>query len=194
MIDRMGTKGKIPRLQRYTSAGASLLHSSSSPLSQPASLTSCQFFSFKYIHSKSWTTVSWVLCFKMPSPSTFFFFWMCPWHMEVPRSGIKPMPQKPPKPLQDNAGSLTRRSTRELPFSQAYYWRRGSARGGQRKVLFLFCVCSWFAHGCFSEQIGAILMTASDTYVDINSCLSSNFLHLWEDFILTLKLRFIVLG
>lgn len=74
MIDRMGTKGKIPRLQRYTSAGASLLHSSSSPLSQPASLTSCQFFSFKYIRSKSWTTVSWVLCFKMPSPSTFFFF------------------------------------------------------------------------------------------------------------------------
>ena len=30
----------------------------------------------------------------------FFFFWLCPWHMEVPGPGIKPMPQQQPKLLQ----------------------------------------------------------------------------------------------
>ena len=35
--------------------------------------------------------------------STFFFsfFWLCPWHAEVPRPGIKPSHSS------DNAGSLT---------------------------------------------------------------------------------------
>ena len=33
-------------------------------------------------------------------PRSFLVFWPCPWHVEVPRPRIKPVPQKPPKPLQ----------------------------------------------------------------------------------------------
>ena len=30
----------------------------------------------------------------------FLLFWLCPWHVEVPRPGIKALPQQPPKLLQ----------------------------------------------------------------------------------------------
>ena len=30
----------------------------------------------------------------------FFFFWLCPWHVEVPGAGIEPIPQQQPEPQQ----------------------------------------------------------------------------------------------
>ena len=30
----------------------------------------------------------------------FFFFWLCPWHVEVPQPGIRPAPQQQPEPQQ----------------------------------------------------------------------------------------------
>ena len=43
---------------------------------------------------------SWFVFFLRVENFNFFFFWPYPWHMEVPRPGIKPMPQQQPEPLQ----------------------------------------------------------------------------------------------
>ena len=47
-----------------------------------------------------------------------FFFWLCPWHVELPGPGIKP------SHCNDNARSLTCWTTQELwlPFSKERYW------------------------------------------------------------------------
>ena len=42
---------------------------------------------------------------------SFFFFWPCLWHVDVPGPGIKPVPQQWPKPTaSNNTRSLTARS------------------------------------------------------------------------------------
>ena len=44
----------------------------------------------------------------------FVCFWWYSWHVEVPRTRIKPAPQRWPGHCSDNTGSLTRCTTREL--------------------------------------------------------------------------------
>ena len=50
------------------------------------------------------------------SSSSFFpfFFWLYPWHLTIPKSGIEPTPQRHPcGHSSGNAGSLTRCTTRQ---------------------------------------------------------------------------------
>ena len=51
------------------------------------------FFKFIFFKCSSWFTVSCPLFLSF----LFFFFLPCPRHVEVPRSGVKPMPQQQPK-------------------------------------------------------------------------------------------------
>ena len=45
----------------------------------------------------------------------FFFFWLCPWHVKIPRPGIKPLLQLQTAPQLWQCGSLTHCTRRELP-------------------------------------------------------------------------------
>ena len=47
--------------------------------------------------------------------STFFFFLLCLWHVEILRQGTKPIHSSNPSCCSDAAGSLTCYTTRELP-------------------------------------------------------------------------------
>lgn len=48
------------------------------------------------------------------SSPILFFFWLHLLHAEIPGPAIEPVPQQRPKPLSDNAGSLTRCAMREF--------------------------------------------------------------------------------
>ena len=57
-----------------------------------------------YFHNSHFLTHDEIACFLMFVIFLFLFvcfcFWPCPWHVEFPRSGIEPAPQRWPKPLQ----------------------------------------------------------------------------------------------
>ena len=47
--------------------------------------------------------------------TSFFLFWLLPWHAQVPEPGIEPAPQQQPEPLQgQQTGSSTHCATREF--------------------------------------------------------------------------------
>ena len=65
------------------------------------------FLSSKWIHFIFVFLWFFFVCFLV-------FFWLHPWCVEVPRPGTEPPPQQWPIPLQQQARSLTRCTTREL--------------------------------------------------------------------------------
>ena len=70
------------------------------------------FLEWRFIHMHTVSSLLYVYFF-------FFFFWPHLWHVEVPGTGIKSMPQQQPGCSRDNARSLTHcvgntNSTRKL--------------------------------------------------------------------------------
>ena len=66
-------------------------------------------------------SLNWVLFLKIPTPYTplegnyfFFPFWPHLRHVEVPETGIKPIPQQEPEPQQWQTRFLTSWATKEL--------------------------------------------------------------------------------
>ena len=58
-------------------------------------------------HGKTWPWIFW-------TPAFFFFFLLCPWHVDVSRPGIGPAPQQRPELLQRHHQILNPCATREL--------------------------------------------------------------------------------
>ena len=75
------------------------------PLEQPPWVTP-SFGAFIALH-EDWICSGWTLGGHQNTESWcrlpiffFFSFWLCPWHVDIPRPGMEAMPQQRPKPLE----------------------------------------------------------------------------------------------